>query len=259
MGFLKYLILFVNLSLSFQLLLALISLMFRLTNGRTDAVQKPSFVVFFVDDMGYGDLGCFGRENVSTPNIDRMAKEGLKLTQWISAAPVCTPSRAALHTSRLPVRYGLSANKLPYRVLPTLMSSGGIIKTELTLPQILKNNGYATGISGKWHLGFSSNQEKHEYLPLQKGYESWFGIPFSNMHFCKEEPKGDEGALFCVLMANNTIVQQPYNKVHMTDLLTRHAIDFITRSVKKKKTVFLLNEFSPRAYALIQLPKVSQR
>lgn len=116
----------------------------------------PSFLVFLVDDLGFADLGCFGSSNHSTPHIDAMRAGGLKLTQWISAAPICTPSRAALQTGRLPRRYGMTANQLPWRVMTAPSQATGLPSTELTVASLLKQRGYSTGMSGKvsWRFPF---------------------------------------------------------------------------------------------------------
>ena len=136
------------------------------------AERSPNIIVIFADDLGYGDLGCFGNPTIHTPHLDRMAAEGMKLTQFYSAAPVCTPSRAALMTGRLPARSGMCSNKR--RVLfPN--SKGGIPACEITLAEALKTKGYATARIGKWHLGHLK-----PFLPTANGFDSYFGIPYSN-------------------------------------------------------------------------------
>ena len=136
------------------------------------AAKPPNFVVIFCDDLGYGDLGCYGHPSIQTPNLDRMAYEGVKFTQFYAAAPVCTPSRAALLTGRLPVRSGMCSDKR--RVLfPD--SAGGLPQEEITLAESLKTKGYATAAIGKWHLGHLP-----QYLPTNNGFDTYFGIPYSN-------------------------------------------------------------------------------
>ncbi|MCA8998849.1 MAG: sulfatase [Planctomycetaceae bacterium] len=132
----------------------------------------PNFVIIFADDLGYGDLTCYGHESIQTPNLDRMASEGLRFTQFYSAASVCTPSRAALMTGRLPVRNGMSSDKR--RVLfPN--SGGGIPADEVTLAEALQEVGYSCGCFGKWHLGHLP-----QFLPTSNGFDTYFGIPYSN-------------------------------------------------------------------------------
>lgn len=137
----------------------------------TVAVEKPNVIVIFCDDLGYGDLGCYGHPTIQTPNLDQMAGEGLKLTQFYVAASVCTPSRAGLMTGRLPQRSGMWGNR---RVLfPN--SVGGLPDEEVTIAEKMKEAGYATACVGKWHLGHHP-----QYLPTAHGFDEYFGIPYSN-------------------------------------------------------------------------------
>ena len=134
--------------------------------------EKPNFIIIFTDDMGYGDISCFGHPTILTPNLDRMANEGQKWTNFYAAAPVCTPSRAALLTGRYPVRNGMCSDQR--RVLfPN--SAGGLPPTEITIAKALKELGYRTAAFGKWHLGHLS-----PFLPTDHGFESYYGIPYSN-------------------------------------------------------------------------------
>mmetsp|Transcript_18280 Transcript_18280/g.33803 ORF Transcript_18280/g.33803 Transcript_18280/m.33803 type:complete len:552 (+) Transcript_18280:64-1719(+) len=210
---------------------------------RADAEARPNVVVFIVDDLGYGDLGCFGRQNISTPHIDEIAANGVKFTQWISAAPICTPSRAAFQTGRLPMRFGMVANSLPFRVFPTTASTDGIPETEKTIGQALQMEGYRTIMSGKWHLGISSLTENYAFLPRKKGYDSWVGVPYTNMHKCKEIPQDGEGKYWCMLMHNETIVQQPLVEQNLTQALTSHAISQMELAVETRTPFFMLYNF----------------
>lgn len=133
---------------------------------------KPNFVIIFCDDMGYGDLGCYGNPTIQTPNLDKMASEGMKMTQFYVGAAVSTPSRSALLTGRLPVRNGLYGDKEAV-LFPD--SKSGLGQDEVTIARVLQQNGYATGCVGKWHLGAFS-----PYLPTDHGFDSYFGIPYSN-------------------------------------------------------------------------------
>ena len=108
--------------------------------------KRPNIVIIYCDDLGYGDLGCFGANDIKTPNIDRMASEGIKFTEFYSASPVCSPSRAALLTGRIPQRMGINNVFFPE-------SYTGMPLEEITIAQVLKDEEYATGIIGKWHLG----------------------------------------------------------------------------------------------------------
>jgi len=170
----------------------------------------PNFVILFADDLGYGDLRCYGHPTIRTPNLDRMAAEGMRFTQFYSAASVCTPSRAALLTGRLPIRSGMCSDK--HRVLfPG--SPGGLPDSEITLAEALKTKGYATACIGKWHLGHLP-----KYLPTRRGFDSYFGIPYSN----DMKP--------CPLMRNETVIEEPAEQETLTRRYTAEAVRFIKRS-----------------------------
>jgi arylsulfatase A-like enzyme len=128
----------------------------------------PNIVFIFADDLGYGDIGAFGATDIATPNIDRIAAEGIKFTSFLSASPVCSPSRAGLLTGRMPQRLGINAVFFPE-------SFTGMDPEEITVAEVLKSKGYRTGIVGKWHLG-----HLEKYLPLNQGFDEYFGIPYSN-------------------------------------------------------------------------------
>jgi arylsulfatase A len=189
--------------------------------------QSPNFVVIFCDDLGYGDLGCYGHPTIKTPNLDRMAAEGIKFTQFYSAACVCTPSRAALLTGRLPVRSGMCSDKR--RVLfPN--SAGGLPQSELTLAEGLKTKGYATAAVGKWHLGHLP-----QFLPTNHGFDTYFGIPYSNdMDRVASAPKGRDSfwkpkvSYWNVpLLRDTKVIERPTNQTTITRRYTEEAVKFI--------------------------------
>ncbi|MEQ8531052.1 MAG: sulfatase [Imperialibacter sp.] len=199
--------------------------------------QRPNFVILFADDLGYGDLGVYGHPTIKTPNLDKMAYEGQKWTNFYVAENVCTPSRAGLLTGRYPVRSGMTSNKR--RVLfPD--SDGGLPQTEITIAKALKGAGYATTAIGKWHLGHLST-----YLPTQHGFDSYFGIPYSN-DMDRVNDGGDYRAAFLdpkietfnvPLMRNEEIVERPADQNTITKRYTEEAVKFITSN--KDKPFFL--------------------
>ncbi|MEP4095820.1 sulfatase [Reichenbachiella sp.] len=167
------------------------------------SAKGPNIVFVFADDLGYGDLGCFGASDIKTPNIDRLAQEGIKFTDFYSASSVCTPSRAALLTGRMPQRFGLNGVLFPE-------SLTGMPTSEFTIPEMLKTKGYVTGMVGKWHLG-----HHFQYLPLQQGFDFYFGIPYSN-----------DMASVAYLRGNEVVNHFPDQSL-MTKKFTEEAVAFI--------------------------------
>ncbi|ELK09001.1 Arylsulfatase E, partial [Pteropus alecto] len=147
--------------------------------------SRPNIVLMLADDLGIGDIGCYGNGTLrQTPNIDRLAAEGVRLTQHIAAASVCTPSRAAFLTGRYPVRSGMVSSD-GHRVLQWAAVSGGLPTNETTFAKILKDHGYATGLIGKWHLGLScEHRDDHCHHPLRHGFDHFYGLPLSMMGDC---------------------------------------------------------------------------
>uniref|UniRef100_A0A3Q2QEY9 Arylsulfatase D n=1 Tax=Fundulus heteroclitus TaxID=8078 RepID=A0A3Q2QEY9_FUNHE len=146
--------------------------------------KNPNFVLIMVDDLGKGDIGCYGNDTIRTPNIDRLASEGVKLTQYIAAAPLCTPSRAAFMTGRYPLRSGMaSAGRV--QVLLFLGGSGGLPPNETTFAKRLQQQGYTTGLVGKWHLGVNcESRGDHCHHPNQHGFSYFYGLPFTLFNDC---------------------------------------------------------------------------
>jgi arylsulfatase A-like enzyme len=171
--------------------------------------DRPNVVLIITDDVGYGDFGPYGVKDIRTPNVDRLAAEGVKLTDFY-AAPVCTPTRAMLMTGRYQQRVGLEI------ALPTVGArDGGLLPTGRTLPQLLKNNGYATGLIGKWHLGW-----KPEFGPNQHGFDYFFGFKSGAIDFYTHQAGGGLDDLY----ENNA---QVHVDGYMTDLITARAVRFI--------------------------------
>jgi len=204
---------------------------------------KPNFIVIFTDDQGYQDLGCFGAPKLKTPHTDRMAKEGMRFTDFYSGASVCTPSRAALLTGCYPERVGN---------LPVLFprSNIGLNPEETTIAKMLKANGYATACVGKWHLGFQK-----EFLPTSHGFDHYFGVPYSNdmwlaagMAYARdaklpegitaEDLAGGEKKKNDVpLLRDTEVVDYPVDQRTLTQRYTQEAVTFITAN--KDKPFFL--------------------
>lgn len=143
--------------------------------------RRPNIVVLLADDLGYGDVGCFGNTTISTPNIDRLARNGAMLTHHTAAAAVCTPSRAALLTGRYPVRSGMESY-FKNKVFIIVAASGGLPPNETTFAKILQQQGYSTGYIGKWHLGLYCTSKKDPcHHPLRHGFDYFYGLPLTNL------------------------------------------------------------------------------
>ena len=188
--------------------------------------KRPNVVIIYADDLGYGDLGCYGSPVIRTPQLDRMAAEGLRFTDFYSGAEVCTPSRAALLTGRYALRSGMAGSR---RVLfPN--SKGGLPPAEVTLAEALKGAGYATAHVGKWHLGIHEGSR-----PLDQGFDETFGLPYSNdMDGRADLPKGSSGSPTpphdgwnVPLLHNGKVVEQPADQTMLTRRYTEHAVKFI--------------------------------
>ena len=188
------------------------------------AQERPTnIIIIFADDLGYGDLGCFGHPTIRTPNLDRMAAEGARLTQFYAAASVCTPSRAALMTGRLPIRSGMCSDKR--RVLfPN--SGGGLPDSEITIAEALKGAGYATACVGKWHLGHLP-----QFLPTRHGFDEYFGIPYSN----DMKP--------CPLMDGEQVIEEPAKQETLTRRYTERALRFIRRNRRRPFLLYFPHTF----------------
>ncbi|XP_043086478.1 LOW QUALITY PROTEIN: arylsulfatase D [Puntigrus tetrazona] len=146
-----------------------------------------------VDDLGIGDVGCYGNSTIRTPNIDGLAADGVKLTQHLAAAPLCTPSRTAFMTGRYALRAGLGSTGR-VQVILFLAGSGGLPPNETTFAKLLQKQGYATGIVGKWHLGVNcESRNDHCHHPNTHGFDFFYGLPFTHFSDCK--PGAGKGVL----------------------------------------------------------------
>lgn len=170
--------------------------------------SAPNVVLILADDLGYGDLGCYGHPQFKTPRIDRMAAEGARLTQFNTPMPFCAPTRASLMTGRYPFRCGLSLNPTPDAA--PAADALGLPAREVTLAQVLRAAGYATGMVGKWHLGHQPGM-----LPTQRGFDEYYGIPYSN----DMRP--------VQLLEGTRVVEYPVVQATLTRRYTERAVRFI--------------------------------
>ncbi len=195
--------------------------------------QKPNIVILFADDLGYGDIGAYGHPTSYTPNLDNLASEGLLFTQFYSASPVCSPSRAALLTGRYQTRSGIWPGVFG------AASKGGLPHNETTIAELLKEQGYKTGIIGKWHLGVGENQT---YLPTNQGFDYYLGIPYSHdmcptvICFypngrCLESNRGQDSP--CPVFENTNILQQPADFTTLAERYSNAATGFIKANARK--------------------------
>lgn len=181
--------------------------------------SSPNIILIFTDDQGYNDVGVFGAEDIWTPNLDQMAKDGAKLTNFYAAQAVCSASRAAILTGCYPNRIGIHNALMPN-------SKVGLNPKETTLAEMLKNKGYATAIFGKWHLG-----DAEEFMPTKQGFDEYFGIPYSNDMWPLHPQQGsifDFGPL--PLYENERVVDTLTDQTNLTTIITERSVDFIERN-----------------------------
>ena len=205
--------------------------------------KAPNVIIFFTDDQGYQDVGCFGSPLIKTPNLDQMANDGVRFTDFYSASAVCSPSRAALLTGCYPPRVGI-----PKVLWPA--SETGLSNKEVTIADMLKEQGYATACIGKWHLG-----DKPEHLPTSQGFDQYYGIPFSNDMSVNRNLKLSPDLVYkegmnldslkkvvwrggkVPLMRQDEVIEYPVDQITITKRYTEEAIKFIRE--KKDSSFFL--------------------
>ena len=199
--------------------------------------KKVNVIVIFTDDLGYGDLSCYGHPTIRTPNLDKMAAEGMRFTQFYVGANVCTPSRAALLTGRLPVRSGVYGQK---NSVFFANSPNGLPHSEVTIPQALKKRNYQTAIVGKWHLG-----SKPEYLPLNYGFDYYFGIPYSNDMGKIGATGKSTGGLNppLPLYKNEKVIETEPDQRLLTQRYTSEVLDFIRKNKKQPFFMYYANNY----------------
>lgn len=230
----------IHIALSLCILFAVAA---REANAGSPDERQPNVIVILADDLGYGDLSCYGAKDIATPNIDRMGAEGAKFNSFYVSS-VCSPTRAALMTGSHSTRVGIGGVMFP-------RNNHGLNSTEITLPELLKGQGYATAIIGKWHLG---NQDM--FQPLNHGFDYWYGTPSSNSQSyyptikkyaadCVfREGYTREGILkretaACPLIRDNVVIEVPADQTQFTQQYTRETIRFITRNKDKPFFVYL--------------------
>ncbi|TLP72978.1 sulfatase [Maribacter sp. ACAM166] len=186
----------------------------------------PNVVLIFTDDQGYNDVGVFGANDISTPNLDQMAKDGAKLTNFYAAQAVCSASRAGILTGCYPNRIGIHNALMPN-------SKKGLNTEETTLAEMLRSKGYATAIFGKWHLG-----DQKEFMPNNHGFDEYFGIPYSN-DMWPLHPQ--QGPIFnfdpLPLYDNEMVIDTLTDQTNLTTMITERSVDFIERN---KESPFFL-------------------
>ncbi|XP_055010252.1 N-acetylgalactosamine-6-sulfatase [Boleophthalmus pectinirostris] len=203
------------------------------------AASSPNIIIMLMDDMGWGDLGILGQPSKETPNLDAMAAQGMLLPNFYTANPLCSPSRAALLTGRLPVRNGFYTTNAHARNAYTPQEIvGGISNDEILLPVVLKKKGYVSKIVGKWHLG-----HRPQYLPLKHGFDEWFGAP--NCHF---GPYNNKKRPNVPVYNNSEMVGRYYEEFkilldtaesNLTQIYLKEGLDFIFRQTQAQKPFFL--------------------
>ncbi len=178
------------------------------------AERPPNVVIVFADDLGYADVGCYGAKDIQTPHLDRMAREGNRLTSFYVAQAVCGASRAALLTGCYPNRIGMLG-------APNHTATHGIHPEETTLAEMLRERGYATAMYGKWHLG-----HRRPFLPLQHGFDDYFGLPYSNDMWPHHPTAGKDYPALPLIAGNETIESNP-DQTQLTTWYAQRAVKFI--------------------------------
>jgi arylsulfatase A len=193
------------------------------TDGHAAAVEpsRPNIVLILADDMGYSDIGSYGARNHRTPNLDRMAAEGIRFTDFHVAQPVCSASRAALLTGCYPNRIGILGALGPN-------SKRALNSNETTIAELLKTRGYATAIYGKWHLG-----HQPPFLPKQHGFDDYFGLPYSN-DMWPRHPEAKPGTYPDLpLIEGDKVIEHNPDQRNLTTWYTERAVRFIEKNQRQ--------------------------
>jgi arylsulfatase A len=188
--------------------------------------SKPNIIVIMADDLGYGGISCYGESVIETPELDALARNGIKFTDFHANAPVCTPTRAALLTGNYQQRSGMEG--VIYVRGET--REVGLDTSQVTIAELLKNNGYTTGAMGKWHLGY-----KKEYNPVHHGFDEFYGFVSGNIDYHSHY---DNAGIYDWWHNLDTIQEEGY----ATDLITRHSVDFINQHKDKPFFLYVAHE-----------------
>ncbi len=190
------------------------------TVGATEIAWPPNVILIVADDLGYGDIGAFGGTLIKTPSLDALAGDGVVMEQFYASANICSPSRAGILTGRYAIRSGLAWDVV------TAQDNHGLPQDEITVPELLREGGYSTGMIGKWHLG-----NRREYWPTRHGFESFYGVPHSN-----DMPD-------FALYRDEQKIEFPVEQSTLTRRYTREAIDFIRANVNSPFFLYLSHTF----------------
>lgn len=203
-------------------------------SGAVVPVRRPNILFILADDMGWGDLSCYGRPDYKTPNLDRLAQQGMRFTNAYSAAAVCTPTRVGYYTGRYPARLpvGLEEPLTQRSQMGEKLKTHGIPNDHPTLPSLIKEQGYDTALIGKWHVGYLPN-----FSPLKIGFDEFFGNMSGGIDYFSHKDSTGELDLY--------EAEVPVDRVgYVTDLFTARAVDYINRP-RKKPFYLSLNYTSP--------------
>jgi len=193
-------------------------------------MKKPNIILVNCDDLGYGDLGCYGSTDHQTPHLDRMAKEGMRFTDFYMASPVCSASRAAMLTGSYPQRVGIYSVLFP-------ASPIGLNPDEITIAGALKNQGYTTQLVGKWHCG-----DQSEFLPTRHGFDHYYGLPYSNdMGRQPEEWQKNRPPL--PLMRDEDVIEQQPDQSSLTERYLEESVRFIRENKKGPFFLYLAHMY----------------
>ena len=199
------------------------------------AAPPPNFVVFLTDNMGNGDLGCFGSKVHRTPNVDRVVAEGMTFTSFYAASPVCTATRASLMTGCYPLRVDMHAGANNAGVIQPI-SRKGMNPEESTIAEVLKTVGYATGIFGKWHLG-----DQPEFLPTRQGFDEFFGLPYAENQGRRPDVAGRHPSTWpeLPLMRGEKVIEAPPDRDFLIQRTTEEAIGFLERNHRRPFFIYV--------------------